>query len=105
MLMFSSTHDHVMTDIYVLYFSSCIIIIKFYYFNIPHYSCYNLKACRHQVATYRHTGEMPCEDGLVGRRFYPGGGDNLLGYSLWGENLYLGYSLPWRKFPGGGSTL
>ena len=42
---------------------------------------------------------------LVGRRFYPGGGDNLLGYSLWGENLYLGYSLPRRKFPGGGSTL
>ena len=33
-------------------------------------------------------------------RFYPGGGDTLLGYSLWGENLYLGYSLPRRKFSG-----
>ena len=30
---------------------------------------------------YKHIEKIS----LVGGRFYPGGGDNLLGYSLWGE--------------------
>ena len=33
------------------------------------------------------------------------GGDIFLGNRLWEENLSLGYSLPRRRFPGGGSVL
>ena len=55
-----------------------------------------------QYKFYTYFTEM----GHGGRgRFFPGGGDNFLGSALQGEILYLGYSLPRRKFPGGGSVL
>ena len=51
----------------------------------------------------------PCSRGGGGGggagRIFTRGGEIFLGNPLWGECLSLGYSLPWRKFPGGGSVL
>ena len=60
--------------------STVFLFIIIYYFNIPHYSCYNLSACRHQVAMYRHTGEMPCE-------VWQGGGFTLEGEIIYQDTL------------------
>ncbi len=46
-----------------------------------------------------------CSRGGGGGRIFTRGGDIFLGNPLWGERLSLGYSLPRRKFPGGGSVL
>ena len=40
-----------------------------------------------------------------GGKIFTRGGDIFLGNPLWGESLSLGYSLPRRKFLGGGSVL
>ena len=54
-----------------------------------------------QYYFYTHFTEM----GYIGEVYFLEGGDNFLGSALRGEILYLGYSLPQRKFPGGGSVL
>ena len=55
--------------------------------------------------TYEFLSRLLGGGGGGGRKIFTRGGDSFLGNPLWEESLSLGYSLPRRKFPGGGSVL